>query len=735
MKSMRTSFGTQRGVGLHADFGFWILDFGLRSPIQCPILNRKSEIQNRPGFVLVLVLVVVVLLALAALAFTETMVSEHDAASLYGRQIQSQALADSGVDALRVYLSHDPATRAQLGGHFNNSALFQGRLVVDSVDPRSRGRFSVIMPLGDGYGGTLDVRYGLEDESGRINLNALADLDRQHQGAGSTLLMGLPGMTEDVADAILDWLDADDNPRTMGAESAYYAGKNPPYRPTSGPLDTVEELLMVEGVLPELLFGYDANRNGIVETHERQSLGQVDLASFGGSMDRGWSAYLTLHSMERNVTVDGLPRINLNQEDMELLFDELLAVFPEEWATYIVALRQNGPYEENQENNEEGQGGEGEGDDEDSAEGAAGGNTSDGGGGRQRGGGRGSDGDGGGGRDGGGSDRQFNRGGGGDRRGGGGTGRGRFGSVAPDGAAADRIVVSLSDSSEASLFAQRRGGRGGRGGGGFRGGQGGGGRPGGRGGRGGDGDQGGGRGGRGGGGFGGGATLDTYPSDDTGFSRGRGGEQQQPPPEPESADGRRPDLTQPGQHNIENVLDLIGTPVLLTFEGAQEETLLASPFPDDPAEFPNFLYELINQTTISDAEVFAGRININQAPASLIMALPGITADQAMQIVSLRSPLGADQNLSYLHETWPLEQGIVTLEEMKELMPFVTAQGDVFRAQVIGYYDGGGATSRVEVVIDAASSDLPRILSWRELGHLGKGYPYQTLGVPTTVAQ
>ena len=36
--------------------------------------------------------------------------------------------------------------------------------------------------------------------------------------------MGLPGMTEDVADAILDWLDTDDEPRELGAEIEYYSG-------------------------------------------------------------------------------------------------------------------------------------------------------------------------------------------------------------------------------------------------------------------------------------------------------------------------------------------------------------------------------------------------------------------------------------------------------------------------------------------------------------------------------
>ena len=64
----------------------------------------------------------------------------------------------------------------------------------------------------------------------------------------------------------------------------------------------------------------------------------------------------------------------------------------------------------------------------------------------------------------------------------------------------------------------------------------------------------------------------------------------------------------------------------------------------------------------------------------------------------------------------------------KELLPYVTTRGDVFRAQVVGYFDGGGVSARAEVVIDA-TIPLPRILFWRDISHLGRGYALQTLGV------
>ena len=45
-----------------------------------------------------------------------------------------------------------------------------------------------------------------------------------------------------------------------GAESDYYGSLSPPYAPRNGPPVTIEELLLVRGVTPQLLFGLDAAR-------------------------------------------------------------------------------------------------------------------------------------------------------------------------------------------------------------------------------------------------------------------------------------------------------------------------------------------------------------------------------------------------------------------------------------------------------------------------------------------
>ena len=53
----------------------------------------------------------------------------------------------------------------------------------------------------------------------------------------------------------------------------------------------------------------------------------------------GWANYLTLYSKESNLTSENLPRINVNADDLEQLYDDLKSSFNDEWANYIIHYR------------------------------------------------------------------------------------------------------------------------------------------------------------------------------------------------------------------------------------------------------------------------------------------------------------------------------------------------------------------------------------------------------------
>jgi DNA uptake protein ComE-like DNA-binding protein len=303
-----------------------------------PSIRRSRQ----RGIVLLIVLVSVVFLALAAYTFSALMVTQSQITKLAGRQVQSKYLVDSGTDYVRMYLAQDDASIRELGGRYDNSAYFQAISVgLEETEETSTGRFTVIAAGLDEDGNPGGFRYGLTDESTRLNLNVLGFVEAFYPGGGKQLLMALPQMTEDVADSILDWIDTDEDIRPLGAESNYYNSLNPPYNCKNGPLDTIEELLLIRGVTPDLLFGVDANHNGLVDTEEMLMPGAE---SIDPELELGWASYLTLYSKEHNVNADGLKRININSENLEQLATDLRSRFDQRLTDFIIAYRQNGAY-------------------------------------------------------------------------------------------------------------------------------------------------------------------------------------------------------------------------------------------------------------------------------------------------------------------------------------------------------------------------------------------------------
>jgi type II secretory pathway component PulK len=282
--------------------------------------------------VLLAVLIVTVVLALSAYLFSDAMVGEANATKSYTRAVQARALADSGIDYAAAILSNPDLFTNTLGGNpFSNAQVFQGITIQEETESNSQGRFSIVAPLSPDYAGSDSMPYwfGVTDESGKINLNAVMQLDSSGQTLYNMLLQ-LPNMTDDVANSIIDWLDPDDNPRENGAESDYYSSLNPPYQAKNGPLDSLEELLLVKGVTPELLFGNDRNRNGILDPNEDDGTGAVD---------QGWSAYLTVYGRELNLDSSGNPRVYVNMQDLNTLYTNLTTSVGQDLANYILAAR------------------------------------------------------------------------------------------------------------------------------------------------------------------------------------------------------------------------------------------------------------------------------------------------------------------------------------------------------------------------------------------------------------
>ena len=132
----------------------------------------------------------------------------------------------------------------------------------------------------------LNIR--VVDESSKLDINA----------ATKEQLMGLPYMFEEIADAIIDWRDADDIPSGLGVESGYYEGLDFPYRARNGPFRTIRELLMVKDVTEDLFYGEDTNFNGQLDYNERDGDETPPNDDGDDELDLGWISYLTCYTSQ-----------------------------------------------------------------------------------------------------------------------------------------------------------------------------------------------------------------------------------------------------------------------------------------------------------------------------------------------------------------------------------------------------------------------------------------------------
>ena len=103
------------------------------------------------------------------------------------------------------------------------------------------------------------------------------------------------------------------------------------------------KLLLVRDITPELLYGEDTNRNGILDFNENDGDATLPNDNADGVLNAGWCEYFTVHSREINIRPDGSQKINVNQTMLTELYDALETELGPDEARFIVAYRLNGP--------------------------------------------------------------------------------------------------------------------------------------------------------------------------------------------------------------------------------------------------------------------------------------------------------------------------------------------------------------------------------------------------------
>jgi len=224
-----------------------------------PTLSEK-------GVVLIMILWIIAILSVVAFEFSYAMRTEVKIVKNFQEELQLYALAEGGVEraiAELVY-KHDPRVKSK-------------RRILKSEDfPPEKKEW---VTDGRGYPLTFDLGVcvvKVMGEAGKININLVSGMLLRKIITN----LGLEGEARDiVVDSLLDWRDTDDLYRLNGAENDYYQSLPEPYECKNGNLDSIEELLLVRGITPELFYGKKGAWPGEGEKEKGKRRGLKDIFS------------------------------------------------------------------------------------------------------------------------------------------------------------------------------------------------------------------------------------------------------------------------------------------------------------------------------------------------------------------------------------------------------------------------------------------------------------------------
>lgn len=260
---------------------------------------RKLHALGEQGMALLLTLLVTVILAVVVLEFNYLI---RVYATLSGNlvdDLQAQTAAQSAVEQAKAVLINDLSADRDKG------------ILADTLDEEWA---TEITRQANGSAAKAEI----SDEMAKLNLNSLVkgstsetDIESTNQDMVDSVkhLFELLDLDPSMVDCIVDWIDENDQEEPFGAEDSYYQSLTPPMHCKNGPLDNVEELLLIKGFDPEILYG------------DEETPGLVDY-----------------------VTVFGDPngKVNINTADEKVLTAVLKS---ESEASMIVDLREERPFE------------------------------------------------------------------------------------------------------------------------------------------------------------------------------------------------------------------------------------------------------------------------------------------------------------------------------------------------------------------------------------------------------
>jgi hypothetical protein len=202
-----------------------------------------------------------------------------------------------------------------------------------------------------------------------------------------------------------------------------------------------------------------------------------------------------------------------------------------------------------------------------------------------------------------------------------------------------------------------------------------------------------------------------------------------------------PNFAIPGAFMIRSTLELVGAAIRIREPSSESSgntgnSLIHTPFRDEITSASDYLGSLLDDVSVHAETSIQGRIDISQAPLTVLMAVPGMRQELAERIVQRRQAaqpdgrsLGNDQpdSSNRLTIAWLLEEGIVNLPELVQLEPYLTSRSDVYSCQIIGYKDNDHAVYRSSMIVDARSPK-PIVRDFQTWHEWDRGFDIDSLG-------
>jgi type II secretory pathway component PulK len=265
----------------------------------------KSARLHRRGFATLAVFGVIIVAAVVLSMLQSTAFSQAAAGRESLGRVRAYWAARGGVEATLARLEYDT---------LNPDANDAFKVMDDMVDV-AEGQF-------EGATYRIATTEGKKEYLGPSDAHAKININRMTR---DQLLVLEPFMTEDVADSILDWIDSDDDPNPMGAETPYYLSLPNSYVARNGPMKSIAELELVAGVDPRDVRGEDWNLNGLLDPNEDDGDASWPPDNADGVLDRGWSGILTAESTDGGMGASGQPRLDLKTASESDIADRIKA--------------------------------------------------------------------------------------------------------------------------------------------------------------------------------------------------------------------------------------------------------------------------------------------------------------------------------------------------------------------------------------------------------------------------